>query len=94
MDENTKKIIEETVDEAVKTAMETQTAQQAQKTKKKKAGGMLGYMFGSLVLMAGASVAVPRIMTALSHKAYKEEKPVIDEDYEPEIVKREKKEEE
>ena len=94
MDENTKKIIEETVNEAVKTAMETQTAQQARKTKKKKAGGMLGYMVGSLVLMAGAGVAVPRIMTALSHKAYKEEKPVIDEDYEPEIVKREKKEEE
>ena len=94
MDENTKKIIEETVNEAVKTAMETQTVQQARKTKKKKAGVMLGYMFGSLVLMAGAGVAVPRIMTALSRKTYKEEKPVIDEDYEPEIVKREKKEEE
>ena len=71
MDENTKKIIEETVNEAVKTAMETQTAQQARKTKKKKAGGMLGYMFGSLVLIAGAGVAVPRIMTAFPTRRIK-----------------------
>lgn len=92
MDENTKKFIEdtvkETVDDAVKTAMEAQPSK-----KKKKAGSMLGYVVGSLVLTAGASFAVPKIMTMLSHKADKVEKPVIDEDYEPVIVKREKKEE-
>lgn len=93
MDENTKKFIEdtvkETVDDAVKTAAETQTPK-----KKKKISGLALYMLGSVVVTAGASFAVPKIMTMLSHRVDKAEKPVIDEDYEPVIVKREKKEEE
>lgn len=64
----------------------------SKKKKKNSNARVAGYIVGSMVLTAGAAVVIPK----LSGKLYDAEikKPVIDDDYEPMIVKREKTAEE
>jgi hypothetical protein len=68
----------------------------SKKKKKNSNARVAGYIVGSMVLTAGAAVVIPKLMGKLSGKLYDAEikKPVIDDDYEPMIVKREKTAEE
>lgn len=68
----------------------------APKKKKNSRAHVAGYIVGSMALTAGAAVVIPRLMEKLSGKVYDAsvEKPIIDDDYEPIIVKREKAAEE
>lgn len=68
----------------------------SKKKKKNSNARVAGYIVGSMVLTAGAAVVIPKLMGKLSRKLYDAEikKPVIDDDYEPMIVKREKTAEE
>ena len=54
------------------------------------------YIVGSLAIAAGAVIAMPKIIDYLSDKMYNPNLPedTEDDDWGPEIVKREKKEEE
>lgn len=68
----------------------------SKKKKKNSNARVAGYIVGSMALMAGAAVVIPKLMGKLSRKLYDAEikKPVIDDNYEPMIVKREKTAEE
>lgn len=68
----------------------------SKKKKKNSNARVAGYIVGSMALTAGAAVVIPKLMEKLSRKLYDAEikKPVIDDDYEPMIVKREKTAEE
>lgn len=68
----------------------------SKKKKKNSNARVAGYIVGSMALTAGAAVVIPKLMGKLSRKLYDAEikKTVIDDDYEPMIVKREKTAEE
>lgn len=68
----------------------------SKKKKKNSNARVAGYIVGSMALTAGAAVVIPKLMGKLSRKLYDAEikKPVIDDNYEPMIVKREKTAEE
>lgn len=68
----------------------------SKKKKKNSNARVAGYIVGSMALTAGAAVVIPKLMGKLSRKLYDAEikKTVIDDNYEPMIVKREKTAEE
>lgn len=68
----------------------------SKKKKKNSNARVAGYIVGSMALTAGAAVVIPKLMGKLSRKLYDAEikKPVIDDNYEPMIVKHEKTAEE
>ena len=68
----------------------------SKKKKKNSNARVAGYIVGSMALTVGAAVVIPKLMGKLSRKLYDAEikKPVIDDNYEPMIVTREKTAEE
>lgn len=68
----------------------------SKKKKKNSNARVAGYIVGSMALTAGAAVVIPKLMGKLSRKLYDAEikKTVIDDNYEPMIVKRKKTAEE
>lgn len=92
MDEEMKKVLEETVKAAVKEAVkETMETAPVEKPQKKTASRLLkvtAYIVGGAALTAGATAAMPTIISKLSEKMYTTsgKKPIFNDDWEPEYV--------
>lgn len=87
-------VVEETVQETARQAVREAMCEQQQKARKasvikKVLGGAAAYAAGSIVLTTGATLAMPKIISALSQKIYKTSanRPVFNE-WTPEYVTR------
>lgn len=83
MDNDVKKIVEETTKEIVE-------AQEAHPKKKKKLGGLVLYLLGSAVATVGMAAVMPKVMDKMGRKIYTEslKKQGINDDWEQTIRNR------